>query len=158
MKILEMQRSCPWLIIISGILWGRENSHLSSAANQPASTMRVAECVHSWDQLIKWGWFLTIHPHWGTASCLSTISTLDFLWGASVPVQCNVVLTLGGDLEGQVAFCGKHKKTPAYSFCLKAELGNRPICSNGGLLLCTCFLMCWLCHEDLWAGTTNQAI
>ncbi len=143
MKILEMWRSCPLLMIISCLLWGRENSHLSLPANQPVSLEQAAECVHSWDRLIKWGRFLTISSGWGTLSSLSPSSTLELLKGTTVPVWCDLVLTLEGDLEGWAAsffFLWEIQKQQI-PFCSKAESGNSLICSNGALLLCTCSLV-----------------
>ncbi len=132
-----MWRSCPLLIIISCLLWGRENSHLSLPANQPVSPVQVAKCVHSWDRLIKWGRFLTRSPSWGTLSSLSPSSTLDSLKGTRAPVWCDLLLTLEAGMEGSAAFCGEIQKQQI-PFCLKAESGNSLICSNGVPQLCSC--------------------
>lgn len=147
MKILEMWRSCPLLIIISCLLWGRENSHLSLPANQPVSPEQAAECVHSWDRLIKWGRFLTISPGWGTLSSLSPSSTLELLKGTTGPVWCDLVLLF---------FCGKYKN----SRFLFVSRQSRATVSFALMVPCSCVraLLCLLRHEDLWVWTTNQAI
>lgn len=157
MKIVEMWRSCPLLIIISHFLWGRENSHLNLPANQPVSPVQVAECVHSWDRLIKWGRFLTISPSWGTLSSLSPSSILDLLKSKRVPVWCDLVLTLEGDLETWAPLCGKYKN----SRFLFVSRQSQTTLSFALMVSCSCvraLLLCWLCHEDLWVWTTNQAI
>lgn len=130
-----MWRSCPLLIIISCLLWGRENSHLSLPANQPVSPEQVAKCVHSWDRLIKWRRFLTISPGRGTLSSLSPGSTLDSLKGTDFLFNvCLWWLNRRGS-RGLSCFVGNIKT--ADSFCLRAESSNSLICSNGALHLCT---------------------
>lgn len=113
MKILEMWRSCPLLIIISCLLWGRENSHLCLPANQPVSPEQVAECVHSWDGLIKWGWFLTISRGWGTLSFLSPVSTLDLLTGTRVPVWHDLAPAVQENLQGWADSCEEYENNKA---------------------------------------------
>lgn len=119
-------------------LWRRKlPSQPPSKTYQSLRSKSLCVCVHSWDQLIKWGPFLTISPGWGTLSSLSPSSTLDFLKDTAIPVWCDLVLTLEGDIEDGAAFLWEIQK-PADSFCLKAESGNSLICSNCALLLCMC--------------------
>lgn len=155
MKILEMWRSCPLLIIISCPLWGRENSHLSLPANQPASPEKVVECVHSWDQLIKWGPFLTVSPGCGTLSSLSPSSTVDLLKGTRVPVWHDIVLTLVIQRAGLLLCEIQKQQIPFISRQSQATV------SFALMVPCSCvraLLWSWLYHENLWVWTANQAI
>lgn len=112
---------------------GQRNSYLSLPANQPPSLERVAEYVHSWDQLIKCVRFLTTRPGWGALSSLSPGSTLDSLKRQKRSCLMWSYADSGGRSRGSGSLCGKHNNS---GFLLSQ--GSGLISSNGSSFLCTC--------------------
>lgn len=135
MKLLEMWRFCPLLIIISCLLWGRENSHLSLPATQAVSPEQVSECVHSWDRLIKWGWLLTINLSWKIISSLSPGKSA----GPAEQHQSSCLMPSCADCGGRARgmsrfffsffFFGRHKSSR--SLLSEGRVSNSLICFNG---------------------------